>query len=116
MRVRLDQIVIDSKDPSPLVRFWAALLGGEPVDRAHSWSHVEPPGFPKLSFQPVAEAKAVKNRLHVDLEVDPGDIPVAVARALELGANRIGEPVVGELGTFQVMVDPEGNEFCFVSD
>jgi hypothetical protein len=114
MRVHLDQIVIDSQDPSVLVRFWAALLGGEPANRAHNWSHVEPPGFPKLSFQPVDEAKTVKNRLHIDLEVDPGCIPVAVAHALELGANRIGEPVVGALGTFQVMVDPESNEFCFV--
>jgi hypothetical protein len=83
MRVHLDQIVIDSQDPSVLVR-------------------------------PVDEATTVKNRLHIDLEVDPGCIPVAVAHALELGANRIGEPVVGALGTFQVMVDPEGNEFCFV--
>jgi hypothetical protein len=116
MRPRLDQIVVDSQEPSALVRFWAALLGGEPVDRAHNWSHVEPPGFPKLSFQPVPEAKTVKNRLHLDLEVDPGGIPAAVARAVEIGATRIGEPVTDDQGTFQVMADPEGNEFCFVSD
>jgi hypothetical protein len=54
MRVRLDQIVVDSHGPSSsVVRFWAALLGGDSVDRARGWFHVEPPGFPRLSFQPV---------------------------------------------------------------
>jgi hypothetical protein len=28
---------------------------------------------------------------------------------------RSGEPVYDELGGFQVMLDPEGNEFCFVN-
>jgi hypothetical protein len=32
-----------------------------------------------------------------------------------LGAVRSGEPVYDELGGFQVMLDPEGNEFCFVN-
>src|SRR5262245_3277562 len=44
MYVRLNQIVVDCRDPRSLVRFWAALLGGEPVDRARGWSHVELPG------------------------------------------------------------------------
>jgi catechol 2,3-dioxygenase-like lactoylglutathione lyase family enzyme len=113
--VRLGQIVVDSPQPTALVRFWAALLGGEPVDRAHGWAHVQPPGFPRLSFQPVPEAKAGKNRLHLDVEVEPGAIPAAVQRAVALGAARVGEPVTDEQGTFQVMTDPEGNEFCFVS-
>ncbi|HXV94569.1 MAG TPA: VOC family protein [Pseudonocardia sp.] len=115
MRARLDQIVVDCRDPAALVRFWAALLGGEPVDRARGWSHVEPPGFPRLSFQPVPEPKAVKNRLHLDIEVEDGTIPAAAAHAVELGAARVGEIVVDDAGSFQVMTDPEGNEFCFVA-
>ena len=55
MRVRLDQIVIDCVEPAAAVRFWAALLGGQPVDRDLGWAHVEPPGIPKISFQPVPE-------------------------------------------------------------
>jgi predicted enzyme related to lactoylglutathione lyase len=31
-----------------------------------------------------------------------------------LGARLIGEPQVDELGTFIVLADPEGNEFCLV--
>lgn len=114
MRARLDQIVIDCREPRTLVRFWAELLGGDPVDRALGWSHVEPPGFPRVAFQPAPEDKQVKNRLHLDIEVD--DIESAVATARRLGAFRVGETVTDEEGTFQVMRDPQGNEFCFVHD
>ncbi|TWP51271.1 VOC family protein [Lentzea tibetensis] len=112
MRARLDQIVLDANEPSRLARFWAELLGGEPVDREHNWSHVEPPDFPRMSFQPVPEKKNQKNRLHLDIDVD--DIEAAVVKAVSLGAQREGLVHTDEQGSFQVMRDPEGNEFCFV--
>jgi len=110
--MRLQQIVVDCRDPARLVRFWAGLLGGEPVDRAFGWSHVEPHGWPRLSFQPVPEAKAVKNRLHLDVEVD--DIAAGAARCTALGGSTVGGVVTDESGSFQVVLDPEGNEFCLV--
>ncbi|MGP3919865.1 VOC family protein [Nonomuraea sp. 10N515B] len=113
MRAHLNQIVVDCRNPHELVRFWAALLGGDPVDRARGWSHVEPPGSARLAFQPVAEDKAGKNRLHLDIAVDA--IEPAIAHALRLGAARIGETVCDDQGSFQVMSDPEGNEFCLVT-
>jgi predicted enzyme related to lactoylglutathione lyase len=112
MHPRLDKIVVDCADPATLVRFWAALLGGEPVDRAAGWSHVEPPGFPRMAFQPVTGAKSVKNRLHLDIEVD--DIAAEVARAVDAGASVVGEAVEDAQGAFQVLRDPAGNEFCLV--
>ncbi|MBH1935860.1 VOC family protein [Streptomyces sp. AV19] len=112
MRARVGEIVVDCQDPRLLVRFWAGLLGGEPVDREPGWSYVEPPEFVRLAFQQVPEGKQVKNRLHLDLEVDAVD--PAVTEALRLGATRLGEPVTDDYGSFQVMADPEGNEFCFV--
>jgi hypothetical protein len=115
MRARFDQLVFDCREPARLVRFWAALLGGEPVDRGHGWSHVEVPGFPRLAFQPVPEPTKGKNRLHLDIEVGPPGIVHAADRAVGLGAIRVGAVVVDEQGSFQVMTDPEGNEFCFVS-
>jgi predicted enzyme related to lactoylglutathione lyase len=114
MKPRLDQVVVDAQEPRVLVRFWSQLLGGTPVDRALGWSHVEPPGFPRLGFQPGASEKQVKNRLHLDIEVE--DIAACVATAVELGARRVGTTVTTELGSYQVMHDPEGNEFCFVHD
>jgi len=114
MHAGLSQIVVDCREPRQLARFWAALLGGEVVDRPHGWSYLTPPGFPRLGFQPVPEPKTAKNRLHMDIEVD--EIEAATARALALGAERIGGVVTDEAGSFQVMRDPEGNEFCFVHD
>ncbi|MET7298601.1 VOC family protein [Embleya sp. NPDC005575] len=113
MRVELHQIVVDAREPGSLVRFWAGLLGGEPVDRERGWSHVEPPGSARMAFQPVPEDRAGKNRLHLDLRV--ADLDAAVTLAISLGASA-GGPVVGdEQGSFRVMLDPEGNEFCFVT-
>ena len=59
------------------------------------------------------ERKSVKNRVHLD--VDVSDLEDAVAAAELLGATRHGEVIYDELGGFQVMLDPEGNEFCFVT-
>ncbi|MBP0459163.1 VOC family protein [Streptomyces montanisoli] len=113
MRARLDEIVFDCADPSALARFWAALLDAEAVDREDHWSYVDPPDMPRLAFQRVPEPKAVKNRVHVDLSA--GDIPAATAEAVRLGAVALGELVTDTYGQFQVVHDPEGNEFCFVS-
>lgn len=110
MRITLEQIVVDCPHPAAAAEFWAGLLGGEAVERALGWAHVVSPGVPKVSFQPVPEAKQVKNRLHLDLEVD--DIEGAVEEARGLGAQRIGEVVRGPLGSYQVMADPWGTEFC----
>ncbi|MEV2200026.1 VOC family protein [Streptomyces fradiae] len=112
MRATVSELVVDCADPAALVRFWAALLGGEPVDRDAGWSYVEPPGFVRLAFQRVPEGKAVKNRLHLDLA--GGDVAAAADGAVALGAVRVGGPVRDPQGAFQVMRDPEGNEFCFV--
>ncbi|MFJ8649289.1 VOC family protein [Streptomyces sp. NPDC093546] len=113
MRARVSEIVFDCADPAALVRFWAALLGGEPVDRGPDWSYVEPPGFVRIAFQRVPEGKAAKNRLHLDLE--GGEVDAAAAEAVRLGAVRVGGVVADDYGDFQVLRDPEGNEFCFVS-
>ncbi|MFJ6580980.1 VOC family protein [Streptomyces sp. NPDC091368] len=113
MRAHVQEIVFDCAAPAALVRFWAGLLGGEPVDRSDDWSYVDPPDFVRIAFQRVPEGKAAKNRLHLDLEVpDPAR---AAEEALALGAVAVGGLVADEHGSFQVMRDPEGNEFCFVT-
>ncbi|WP_199546536.1 VOC family protein [Streptomyces sp. N35] len=113
MRARIEEIVFDCNNPAQLVRFWAALLDAEPVDRSPDWSYIDVPGFIRIAFQGVPEKKTVKNRLHLD--ANAGDLTTATAEAEALGARRVGDVVTDEYGAFQVLEDPEGNEFCFVS-
>ncbi|MET9623919.1 VOC family protein [Streptomyces sp. NPDC006464] len=113
MRAHVQEIVFDCADPAALVRFWAGLLGGTPVDRSPDWSYVDPPEFVRLAFQRVPEGKTAKNRVHLDLEV--AAVAAAADEATGLGAVRSGGIVTDEQGSFQVMRDPEGNEFCFVT-
>ncbi|MEU1071619.1 MULTISPECIES: VOC family protein [unclassified Streptomyces] len=114
LRARLRQTVVDCAAPDRLARFWAALLGGTPVVRDAGWAHLDAPGTARLAFQRVPEAKAGKNRLHFDLAVE--DVARARAAAVRLGARAVGGTATDAQGTFQVMRDPEGNEFCFVGE
>ena len=61
-----------------------------------------------MAFMP----KMVKNRVHLDVDVD--DLAEAIEATEALGATRVGEIMWDELGGFQVMSDPEGNEFCLI--
>ena len=109
---RIDEVVIDCGNPLPLARFWASVLGGEAQQRDADWAYVDPPGWTRLAFQRVPETKAVKNRVHLDVEVV--DIAEATAAAERLGALPVGPVHADDSGTFQVLLDPEGNEWCVV--
>ena len=109
---RLGEVVVDCHDPMALAEFWQRVLGGYVVRQSHEWVALEPPHGVTVSFQLVPEAKSVKNRVHLDVDVH--DLAEAIAAAEAIGATRQGDIVYDELGGFQVMLDPEGNEFCFV--
>ena len=109
----LDEIVIDCHDVDLLARFWQSVLGGELDQQSHEWVALRPPTGITVSFQRVPEVKAGKNRVHLDVMVD--DLEAAAVAGEGLGARRIGGQVLDELGGFQVMADPEGNEFCFIN-
>lgn len=108
----IDEVVIDCADPGALAGFWAGVLGGEPVERDPAWWYIRPPGWTQLSFQRVPEPKQVKNRVHLDVRVT--NIAQATEAALALGARTMGEPHHDRAGSFQVLLDPEGNEWCVV--
>jgi hypothetical protein len=109
------ELCIDCGDPRRLASWWAAVLGGGDVQGSgepYCTLAGAPAGLPELVFQRVPEVKAGKNRLHLDLYVT--DPAAEVARLEALGATRIGEPVQGgdACAWWQVMADPETNEFC----
>jgi hypothetical protein len=70
------------------------------------------PGGVLLAFQRVPEGKTVKNRVHLDIWST--DIPADTQRLVALGATRQGELLTDATGSFQILLDPEGNEFCLV--
>lgn len=108
-------IVIDTCDPVGLAAFWGELLGASVDERSSTpdWLELEgAPGIGYLGFQRVPEPKIGKNRIHIDLLVE--QVERSVERAIELGATRVGGIIEEPTNRFQVMRDPEGNEFCLV--
>jgi len=106
-------LVLDCADPERLADFWAPALGYVNLGTAGSYVALFPDGRPgpKLLLQKVTEPKAVKNRMHLDIEVR--DIHAEADRLLALGATKVSEAPCQEHGsTWLLMADPEGNEFC----
>ena len=65
-----------------------------------------------LILQQVPEPRRGKNRLHLDLH--PDESSALINKLVGLGASLIGERVFLEDISWQVLADPEGNEFCVV--
>lgn len=110
-------IVIDCHDPDRLADFWAAALGYERFGSIDHYRSIRPADGhgPKVILQGVPEAKQGKNRVHLDLDLEPGaDLGAEVARIEALGGSCVGEPVQAYGMVWQVMADPEGNELCVV--
>ncbi|MGI9123932.1 MAG: VOC family protein [Mycobacterium sp.] len=112
---RLCEVVIDCHDCDRLAEFWAAILGGTPQRVSPEWVCVRiPDSSTAVSFQRVPEDKVVKNRVHLDVAVD--DLEAAAARCVQLGATQLTSRCPDPVGDFIVLLDPEGNEFCVVTD
>ncbi len=108
-------VVFDCADPVRLSTFWQGLVGGvvDPRTLSDTWVGLrQVPVWGSLGFQKVPEGKVVKNRVHLDLDVD--DLEAAIAAARGLGATVVGELFEEPTNWFQVMNDVEGNEFCFI--
>lgn len=107
----LAAIAIDCDgDPVALARWWQGLLGGEVDVDDDVDATLRAPGCPAIDFIRVPEPKTVKNRLHLDLRAS--DYDAAVAAALAHGATRADDVYAGS--RWQVLRDPEGNEFCIL--
>jgi predicted enzyme related to lactoylglutathione lyase len=107
-------ITIDCHDPRALLSFWQQLVGGNLMaESPDDYLMLEDiPVIGMMGFQKVPEAKQVKNRVHLDLDVP--DIEEAVTSSTRIGATRHGVVHEEPANFFQVMSDPEGNEFCFI--
>jgi len=117
---KFTELIVDAVDPDRLARFWMAVLGWQATGKYNGSVEfvgvveiADPSGSrPSLVFVPVSEPKALKNRLHLDLNPVGCDQEQEVARLIDLGARRtdVGQ---GD-STWVVLADPEGNEFCIL--
>ncbi len=72
------EVVLDCVDPWRLAAFWAAVVGGDPVQWYPGWVTLEPPpNGQRLSFQTVSgfeaptwPAPSVPTQVHVDVLVE----------------------------------------------
>jgi predicted enzyme related to lactoylglutathione lyase len=108
------RLCIDANDVDLVARFWVSLFGyrvREGADTSDTWRHLDAssPALPALTIQPVGEAKTVKDRLHLDFFVTEPD--PWIERAVRCGAAKLALSEEPD-DWFQVMADPEGNEFC----
>jgi Glyoxalase-like domain len=107
--VGIAALAIDCADPEGLARWWSRLLGGS-VEVDEGIATLRSADGLAIDFARVPEQKVVKNRLHLDLR--SSDLGVATEQALALGATRADDIYDG--GAWQVLRDPEGNEFCLL--
>jgi len=125
MTSKFTELAIDCADPDGLARFWCAVLGYEVQDAEDGVVTIGSPQVPEgkerrgpvpptLTFARVPEGKAVKNRLHLD--VNPTDVEQddEVRRLLALGARHADVGQTGE-ESWVTLADPEGNEFCVLA-
>ncbi len=103
-------LVVDCVDPPGLARWWRRLLEGDVDVHEDGDAELRTSIGLVLAFLKVPEAKTAKNRLHIDLRTD--DLREATEQALALGATRADDVYSG--GGWQVLRDPEGNEFCLL--
>ena len=116
MPSRIAAIAIDAVHPRLVADFWCDVLGWHVVeedDVVISIGSIEGVG-PTIDVVGVAEAKALKNRLHLDLRADEVSTPDELERLLSLGARRV-DVGQGPDVSWVVLADPEGNEFCLLS-
>ena len=103
---RLYEVVVDAADPVAIASWWSERYGCEVChdrDRGFSWIDGAP-GMPwPMVFQWVPEPKTVKNRVHWDLWGETPSILSAGAKLLRSRDDEID---------WDVLADPEGNEFC----
>jgi len=103
-------VAIDCNDPPGLATFWRAMLGGTMTVDDQADARLRTPNGPTLDFLRVPEPKSVKGRLHLDVWAP--DVSQATDAALALGATLANDVYDG--GRWQVLRDPEGNEFCIL--
>src|SRR5437762_618836 len=126
----LRSIVFDCERPWTLARWWAETIAGY---RLREWSEedaefwleevgidriedaptlvIDPTdrNLPTIWFNRVPESKSVKNRVHIDVNLERKE---DIDRLVQRGAHLMPPLAATPDEDWAVLLDPEGNEFC----
>jgi hypothetical protein len=105
----IGNVTFDCADARALSAFWSQVVE-RPVAAGATEDFAVIGGRPNLLFIRVPEAKAAKNRCHLDLSADAPLVEVR-ARLEGFGATFLHEKHEFGIG-WLTFTDPEGNEFC----
>ena len=119
---RFKDLCIDALDHQTQADWWCAALGyvrrddlepgGDPRPRDWPVPIVDPAGGgPLMWIVPVPESKLLKNRVHFDVV---GDTTALLAAGATMIRQRDAVPTADGI-EWDVLADPEGNEFCVFS-
>ena len=111
MGVSIRNIGIDTNDLARATAFWQSVTGYKVSSSSDGDAYLADPAKsgPGVSLLLVPEPKAEKNRLHLDLYTD--DLGGEVTRIRDLGASE-----VQRFDAWTVLADPDGNQFCVISE
>ncbi|MFJ9625599.1 VOC family protein [Streptomyces sp. NPDC101181] len=114
MTSHVRHITIDCADAHRLGTFWSRVLGAPLADDdfpGDPEALLDTPGAAILFVQG-PDAKAVKNRVHLDVQPRDRSRDEEVERLLALGATLVGDHRRPNGRGWVTLADPEGNEFC----
>jgi hypothetical protein len=108
---RFKDLCLDATDHQALADWWCEVLGyarrQQDRDTADPVAIEDPEGSgPLIWVIPVPEAKTAKNRMHLDVFGNADDLVAKGATLLRRRDDDIA---------WDVLADPEGNEFCVFS-
>lgn len=111
--LKLDAVTMDAVDAPALAAWWAAITGGQLHEHFGSYVVMRSDDhLPMLGFQQVPDRTPGKNATHLDLRVP--DLASAVTMLLACGATRVGQHSLPDGFVWEVLADPEGNQFCLL--
>jgi Glyoxalase-like domain len=111
MPARFKDLCLDAVNDRALADWWCTAMGyalryEKNEDGVPEWTGAiaDPSGAgPIIWINQVPEAKSVKNRMHLDVVGDTGELIALGATLVRARDDEIG---------WDILADPEGNEFC----
>lgn len=116
MAISIRSVTVDAANPYSIARWWCAAfdVAPSPADFPDDpqASCTLGAGRPRLLFERVPERKAVKNRVHIDIQPEGHTRDQEVDRLVGLGAQVLADFREPDGTGWVVLADPDGNEFC----